>query len=178
MQEGWARFLGATLLASNYHLPVNGQIGSGIYDGSGVINYTSSPDSGTRLVVSQIGGNENSNLIDFYSNSVSKSTVITFKISLSIQIFFDENKISLKARWMEPHGMLYEDLTNYSNMELITGEAQTVSLCHDDLCCHLNYSIVCPQHTSELCDQYRLFSYSGFRTLGGGMYTVNIQVWG
>lgn len=75
---------------------------------------------------------------------------------------------------MEPHGMLYEDLTSYSNMELTSGAAQTASLCHDDLCCRFNYSISC--FLGEICDQYRLFAYSGFRTLGGGVYTVNIQV--
>jgi hypothetical protein len=72
MQEGWTRFLGGTLLASNYHLPANAQIGSGIYDAAGAINYTSSPDSGTRLVVAQVGGNEKSTFAD----SVSSSTVI------------------------------------------------------------------------------------------------------
>ena len=75
---------------------------------------------------------------------------------------------------MEPHGMLYEDLTSYSNTELKIGSPETVVLCHDDLCCQLNYSITCP--AGELCNQYRLFSYSGFRTLGGGTYTVFIQV--
>ncbi len=70
--------------------------------------------------------------------------------------------------------MLYEDLTNYSNVQLKTGAPETEVLCHDDLCCELNYSIVCP--TNEVCNQYRLFSYSGFRTLGGGTYTVYIQV--
>jgi hypothetical protein len=72
MQEGWARFLNATLLASNYHLPANGQIGSGLYDAAGAINYTSSPDSGTRMVVAQVGGNEN----NIPTHSVGKSTVI------------------------------------------------------------------------------------------------------
>jgi hypothetical protein len=42
MQEGWTRFLDSTLLACNYHLRDNGQIGSDIiiYDGSGVIKTT------------------------------------------------------------------------------------------------------------------------------------------
>ncbi|EFX88215.1 hypothetical protein DAPPUDRAFT_311789 [Daphnia pulex] len=75
MQEGWTRFLGGTLLASNYHLPANAQIGSGIYDAAGAINYTSSPDSGTRLVVAQVGGNEKSTL----AKSVNSSTVIYLK---------------------------------------------------------------------------------------------------
>ena len=56
-QEGWARFLGVNLLASNYHLPANGQIGSGIYGLSGAINYTSAPDSGTFLVIAQVQDN-------------------------------------------------------------------------------------------------------------------------
>lgn len=75
---------------------------------------------------------------------------------------------------MEPHGMLYEDLTNYSSLTLESGMDQSVFLCHGDLCCSLNYSISCS--TNQLCDNYRLLSYSGFRTLGGGLYTVYIQV--
>uniref|UniRef100_A0A0P5E0J0 Putative Argonaute-2 n=1 Tax=Daphnia magna TaxID=35525 RepID=A0A0P5E0J0_9CRUS len=154
-QEAWARFLGATLLASNYHLPANGQIGSGIYDAAGAISYISSPDSGTRIIAAQVGNKEDSPRGEVCPKEILQNST---------------------ARWMEPHGMLYEDLTNYSSMELTAGVAQTAFLCHDDLCCQLNYSISCP--SNEICDQYRLFTYSGFRTLGGGVYTVNIQLCG
>lgn len=76
-------------------------------------------------------------------------------------------------RWIEPHGMLYEDLTHYSSIELDEGANQSVTLCHDDLCCIFEYSSEC---ITKPCDVYRLFSYSGYRTLGGGMYTISIQV--
>ena len=55
IQEGWSRFLGVHLLASGYHLPSNGQLGSGIFGPNGPINYTFSPDSGSLLVVGQVG---------------------------------------------------------------------------------------------------------------------------
>lgn len=70
--------------------------------------------------------------------------------------------------------MLYEDLNNYTNVDLEFGVAQSQVLCHDDLCCQINYSITCS--TNNLCDKYKLLSYSGFRTLGGGTYTIYIQV--
>lgn len=69
--------------------------------------------------------------------------------------------------------MLYEDITNYSNIGLEIGAGLSTISCHEDLCCQLNYSMSC---TNGVCDQYKLLSYSGFRTLGGGIYTVYIQV--
>ena len=92
MQEGWSRFLGVTLLASNYYLPANGQIGSGIYNSAGAINFTASPDSSTRLVVARVGSNGNITVHTDSDFPVSKSTV---KINLNpsnIKILFDDYK--------------------------------------------------------------------------------------
>ena len=73
------------------------------------------------------------------------------------------------------HSMWYEDISNYSTIELEHGVSKNTMLCHNDLCCQLIYSITCPQ--SEVnCDTYRLLSYSGLRSLGGGAYTIYIQV--
>ena len=71
--------------------------------------------------------------------------------------------------------MLYENLTGYSSLELETGTGMSASLCHEDLCCQISYSSSCP---GELCDHYKLLTYTGPRTLGGGMYTVSIQLCG
>ena len=76
---------------------------------------------------------------------------------------------------MLPHGMLYENLTGYSSLELEIGIEKSASLCHEDLCCQVSYSSSCPE---ELCDHYKLLAYTGPRTLGGGMYTVSIQLCG
>jgi len=73
--------------------------------------------------------------------------------------------------------MLYENITGYPSILLETGVEHSVTLCHSDLCCSLNYSSSC----SSDCDQipnYRLVAYSGLRTLGGGMYTVGVQLCG
>lgn len=72
--------------------------------------------------------------------------------------------------------MWYEDLSKYSSAELEPGAPQSTVLCHDDLCCQLNYSIKCPK-TESSCDKYRLVSFSGIRTLGGGNYGIFIQVY-
>lgn len=71
--------------------------------------------------------------------------------------------------------MWYEDLSKYSSVELEPGVSQSMVLCHNDLCCHLNYSIMCPG-TESSCDKYRLVSFSGLRTVGGGNYGIYIQV--
>jgi len=73
--------------------------------------------------------------------------------------------------------MLYENITGYPSILLETGVEKSATLCHSDLCCSLNYSSSC----SSDCDQlpyYRLVAYSGLRTLGGGMYTVGVQLCG
>lgn len=74
---------------------------------------------------------------------------------------------------MAPHEIIYEDLTGYSNLELKTGLDKSASVCHGELCCSVNYSSVCLE---ENCDAFRLFGYSGSRTVGAGMYTIWIQL--
>lgn len=76
---------------------------------------------------------------------------------------------------MLPHGMLYENLTGYSSLELEIGTEKSASLCHEDLCCQVSYSSSCP---GESCDHYKLLAYTGPRSLGGGMYIVSIQLCG
>ena len=148
IQEGWSRFLGIHLLASGYHLPDNGMLGSGVFGPLGPINYTFSPDSGSRMITGQVSssGQQERGPANVHQD-----------------------------RWLQPHGMLYENLTAYSNLLLETGQDRSVSLCHGDLCCTLSYSSSCP---AADCAPYRFLAYSGFRTLGGGMYTVAIQVCG
>lgn len=58
VQESWARSLGVNLLAANYHLPEKGLIGSGIYNSAGAINFISSPDSGTRLLIANVNSSQ------------------------------------------------------------------------------------------------------------------------
>lgn len=74
---------------------------------------------------------------------------------------------------MEPRGLMYDDLKLYSSQVLESGVAQSATLCHDDLCCQLNYKISCSEN--EPCDKYRLLSYSGHRTIVG-TFTFYIQV--
>lgn len=154
IQEGWSRFLGIHLLASGYHLPGNGMLGSGVFGPLGPINYTFSPDSGSRMITG---------LVPSSQTGVGDAP--------TLPLYQDR----WMDRWMEPHGMLYENLTGYSSLLLENGQDQSVTLCHDELCCNLNYTSSCP---SGDCAPYRLLAYSGFRTLGGGMYTVAIQLCG
>ena len=169
IQEGWSRFLGVHLLASGYHLPSNGQLGSGVFGPNGPINYTFSPDSGSLLVIGQVGGGQ--------VESIAPSTPL--EVDLFISLSFEKLVLRyfnfLQGRWMLPHGMLYENMTGYSSLELDIGIDRSVSLCHDNLCCQLSYSSSCPTGT---CDHYKLIAYTGPRFLGGGMYTVSIQLCG
>ena len=138
------------LLASGYHWPKNGQLGSGIYGPLGPINYTFNPDSGTRLVTAEIptSGQQAESKDDFVQQQQERS--------------------------LEPHGLFYENMTGYSNLLLETGQDRSVSLCHGDLCCTLSYSSSCP--TAD-CVSYRLLAYSGFRGVAGE-YTMAIQLCG
>lgn len=54
VQESWARSLGVNLLASNYHQPNRGHLGSGIYGPNGHISYSADPVSGTSLLIARV----------------------------------------------------------------------------------------------------------------------------
>ncbi|XP_064090570.1 pantetheinase-like [Macrobrachium nipponense] len=57
VQNAWSRSLGVNLLVSGYHNPEKSKLGSGIYQGppdAREITYISDPDSGSRLLVSEV----------------------------------------------------------------------------------------------------------------------------
>jgi len=154
VQESWARSLSVNLLASNYHLPSSGKLGSGIYGPDGFITYTSDPASGTKLLIVQVpkdGGD---------------AVVIANK-----QISADNPPDG----WREPHYVLYENLTAYTSLVVATGPQNRV-LCHHNLCCHFNVSTSC--QNDQNCDKYRLLAYSGTRFVGFGHYEIGMQMCG
>lgn len=149
VQEGWSRFLGVNLLASGYHLPANGQLGSGIYGPEGPINYTFNPDSGTQMIIGQVPSNQ--------SLTNTRRT-----------------KEILQERSTEPHQLHYENMTGYSSLLLETGLDKSSTLFHDGFRCTVSYSSFCP---SNDCVPYRLVAFSGFRDVAGE-YAMATQLCG
>jgi len=155
VQESWARSLGVNLLASNYHLPRLGKLGSGIYGPNGHTIYTSDPASGTKLLIAQVSK-------DGDDSALSAAEIST-------------NQVFHKEGWQEPHYVLHENLTGYTSLEIGTG-AQDQILCHRDLCCHFNVSTSCAG--DQRCDKYRLLAYGGTRFVGNGHYEIGVQLCG
>lgn len=108
-----------------------------MYNGSGPIRYTYSPQSGSQLVISQVR---------------------TLPSNISGQVPGTEYK------GMEEHFFLIEDLSNYTKRLLRQGSEETVEeLCHDEFCCSFRYRVKCNGN----CTAYQLLAFSGVRYASG-----------
>ena len=53
-QNAWAVGNNVNFLASNYHEPAYGNLGSGIYSPSGPLNYTYDASTASKMVITQV----------------------------------------------------------------------------------------------------------------------------
>ena len=151
------------LLASGYHQPLGGQLGSGIYSGHfGALNYTFDPTSGTKLIISEIP-----------------------IIPNEIKLVTDEAKkwIFEKTESREYHSFLQENLKNYSTIQLdMNGEGEE-TVCHNEFCCNLKYNPIITKLSSNSIFQnqtrnYRLVAFNGTRPVAQETSEFNWQVCG
>lgn len=137
VQDGLARSLNSNLIVSGHHSPRSGQLGSGIYIGSGPIRYTYSPQSGSQLIISQVRKTP--------SNIANQVT-------------------GTEYQGKEEHFFLYEDISSYAKKPLRQASEETVEeLCHGQFCCSFRYLTKC----SGTCIAYHMVVFSGHMHVAG-----------
>jgi hypothetical protein len=144
------------LLASGYHNPENGALGSGIYHGASVLNMTYNGQSGSKLITAKI------------PNHPAPAADLENSRTIPAAEFRRKNPF-----------YLYEDLSKYSKLVIMESGSHSVNLSHIDektgsrLVCQFNY-----ESANLSKDQFQLLAFSGIRTFGGGTFKGRIQVCG
>lgn len=138
----WSSAASATLLASGYHRPAYGKLGSGIFISGRPLNYTFDPQSSTQVL----------------SACVPKNSDVT------VPSFSPEPAVSALEFYYE------ENLSNYTSKPLyISTSLESASACDNGFCCSLNYSYASlttassssspiPHHKLIVFNQQRRFS--------------------
>lgn len=145
----------ANLLASGYHRPSQGQLGSGIFsDSMGPLNYTVNPASGSRMVVAEVP------IIPH------KSTMLPIKS-------FPQSQISMNYTLT----FLKENLSSYASYSLNVKEANSVKVCHNYFCCSLQYKFHTFNYTESI-GGYKLIAFNGFRKVARETAKFGWQVCG
>lgn len=152
-QSLWAQSNKVNLLASGYHNPERGSMGSGIFSGfhNSYLNYTFDPASGTKLIVSRV---------PIGSESQSQAEVQECSYD-SVHISKSENAPN---EIQSDHFWLREDLRNYSH-KVINPTLNSDSLCHLNLfCCNISYDLIPPENGLG-SGRFKLFVFEGRRTV-------------
>ncbi|CAG7637540.1 unnamed protein product [Allacma fusca] len=123
-QMFWASSSKATLLASGYHNPEFGKMGSGIYLPSGQpLNYTFNPDSGTQVVYAKVP--------KIPERATTKSTIVNTNVHKNMESLF------------AMHFYYRENLGNYTGVTLpMTPGENKISACDNEFCCEVQYTYI------------------------------------
>ncbi|CAL8118392.1 unnamed protein product [Orchesella dallaii] len=143
-QALWAQSNQVNLLASGYHQPDRGSMGSGIYSGDeGALNYVFDASSGTKLVTSLVP------ITSYHTTSYFKR-------------FQQPTQSASQDPPLEPYHMwLREDLTNCS-YKPIDPYLNHEFLCHENsFCCNIEYSLNSTSYSGHL----KLLVFDGRRTV-------------
>ncbi|CAG0880439.1 unnamed protein product [Darwinula stevensoni] len=136
VQAGWSYGLGINLLASGYHRPQGGQLGSGIFSHlHGPVAYSYSPDATGRLL-----------LADLPTPSYQQSGSLFSQVIPPLDAFNDSTV----------HKILSSDLKAFTHQVV---EGSQVLACHSDFCCQLNIE------TPGILDHYKLLAFEGFSNI-------------
>jgi len=158
-QNAWAAGNNVNFLASNYHEPAYGNLGSGIYSPSGPLNYTYDASTGSNMVIAQIPK---------LAKQKERSTDMKVQgKSLSDTHYVIDRNINEESGY----NVHYEDLSMYSSISLEKGNANNQIVCHnEEFCCHISYKV-----TENVPDvSYKLIAYKGDRATPGG-YVVSVE---
>uniref|UniRef100_A0A646QIB4 Pantetheinase n=1 Tax=Hemiscolopendra marginata TaxID=943146 RepID=A0A646QIB4_9MYRI len=136
-----ARGLGINLIVSNVHYPQSSRLGSGIYSSfNGAVNETYDISTPGRLVIAEIPIDPPTAAEDVLECSftaenqpLSKESNRSFRIQSIVS-----NKPSSSPSEAN-HQIWLQSLKNFSHIFLESKE-ESVSVCENDLCCHLSYS--------------------------------------
>jgi len=154
----WAFSTESNLLASGYHRPNGGQLGSGIFSGfCGSVNHTFDPNSGTNIVyaVAPFTPVENCDLLKIDSNE---------RIMASLSYRNED----------DGHFWLSENLENYTTVQ-VNPLNPSVNVCTDsNFCCRLDFTVITViydkgvKNNIDTNGEYRLMAFDGMRTAGDG----------
>ena len=162
--------MNVNFLASGYHWPEIGALGSGIYSPSGPLNYTYYETSGSNMVTARVP-KLNRNMERKGKKNIPKTEKDLTRNS-------EPNKLKQEyqntATNLMTHPMIYEDLSIYSHSIMTKGKPDVQTLCYNEtFCCHASYSLTnLVPHIS-----YHLLAYKGERGLAGE-YTIDIELCG
>ena len=176
-QNGWAVGMSVNFLASDYHEPGIGAMGSGIYSPTGLLNYTYYEGPGSQMVTAQIPKLSRKAAKDVEQKArknKSKKRINSIKtLGRELTEDYQSNDLSQHIN-TRSHPMLFEDLSVYAQSVMSKGEPEMKSLCYNEsFCCHASYNI-----TNKLPSiTYHLLAYKGERALAG-VYTIDIELCG
>eukprot|EP00092_Neocalanus_flemingeri_P008797 GFUD01009470.1.p1 GENE.GFUD01009470.1~~GFUD01009470.1.p1 ORF type:complete len:507 (+),score=151.05 GFUD01009470.1:145-1665(+) len=172
-QTGWAVGMGVNFLASGYHGPGIGALGSGIYSPSGPLNYTYEEEGGSQLVIAKIP-KLGRKLERQYDQNTKKTTVN--KNTMRTQKHPDiETTPETKTLSMRSHPIIYEDISIYSHSVMSKGQPSDTTVCYNEtFCCHASYSMTDMLPTIS----YHLLAYRGERGLAQDTYWMDIELCG
>ncbi|XP_068218990.1 pantetheinase-like [Palaemon carinicauda] len=189
VQNSLSRGLGLNLLVAGFHYPEKAKLGSGIFRGATDLefNYLADPESGTRLLVSEV---DTVASVDVALGSTSRmSGTVANHEMLKGKASVPLGNTSRKPRTVANHELLkgkeepdsqanrkrkfyYDDISEYTNVPLEHGDGSSGDVleavaCHnDDFCCRLTY-----HPTGKL--NYSLVAFSGLlvKELGFHLYS-------
>lgn len=152
-QASWAFSSNSNLLASGYHQPLGGQLGSGIYSGvDGAITYSFDSDSGSKMLIAELP-------IIPASRMHGKKSVE--KLSSNIAAY---------------HSFLREDLQNYTT-KILDMNLFSERICTENgFCCKVKYQMKNVQSNQNYEENYRLIAFNGSRTVAAKTAEYEWQV--
>ncbi|XP_055934311.1 pantetheinase-like isoform X2 [Argiope bruennichi] len=153
----WSLGHNATLLASNIQLPGDYSMGSGIFHGQfGPLAYTLNPDGKSKLVVARIPRGS-------YSFTPPDNSVTEITLEKTSEVRFDGKDI---RKMCSTYVLDYpndankdyrcmEEFTTYYNLVKLTEPSGHVEVCHNGMCCSVDYS------AENMDDNFYLGVYNG-----------------
>merc|ERR1711892_822837 len=132
-QNGWAVGMSVNFLASNYHEPGIGAMGTGIYSPTGPLNYTYYEGPGSQMVTAQIpklsrkAGKDVKQKARKNKSKKRINSIKTLRRELTEDYQINDLSQHIKTR---SHPMLFEDISVYAQAVMSKGESEMKSLCY------------------------------------------------
>uniref|UniRef100_A0A4D5R9V4 Pantetheinase n=1 Tax=Scolopendra viridis TaxID=118503 RepID=A0A4D5R9V4_SCOVI len=167
-----ARGLGINLIVSNAYIPRRSRLGSGIYSSCGAVNETNDISTPGRLLIAELPIDPPP-LVEkaFQCSFIAENQSLSKESNRSFRIQSIVSNLPSSSSSEAIHQIWFQSLKNFSHVFLESKE-DNLSLCENDLCCHLSYSF---QKKSD-GDLYTLAISNAYQPFGS--YKFYMQVCG